>query len=118
MRLRTELELLGKLTCLLWSMLYIGLHLTEYEIAMLKIFKNHRSIIILDRYLPAYPPTIHQMQMRMYISALRMMNVASWVWPGFGQHVIVQEDTDHLSMNIWGMMLQLRLCVIYCIYIY
>ena len=75
------------------------------------------TITILDRLVTASPPTIHQMQMRMYISALRMMNVASWVWPGFGQHVIVQEDTDHLSMNIWGMMLQLRLYVIYCIYI-
>ena len=76
------------------------------------------TITILDRYLPAYPPTIHQMQMLMYISALRIIKVASWVLLGFRQHVIVQEDTDHLSMNIWGMMLQLRLYVIYCIYIY
>ena len=84
---------------------------------MFKIFNNLRSVIIVDRYLPAYPPTIHQMQMLMYISALRIIKVASWVLLGFRQHVIVQEDTDHLSMNIWGMMLQLRLYVIYCIYI-
>ena len=83
--------------------------------AMFKIFNNLRSVIIVDRYLPAYPPTIHQMQMLMYISALRIMNVASWVLPGLGEHVIEQEDTDHLSMNIWRMMLQLRLYVIYCI---
>ena len=74
------------------------------------------TITILDRYLPAYPPTIHQMQMLMYISALRMIKVASWVLLGFRQHVIVQEDTDHLSMNIWEMMLHLRLYVIYCLY--
>ena len=74
------------------------------------------TITILDRYLPAYPPTIHQMQMLMYISALRMIKVASWVLLGFRQHVIVQEDTDHLSMNIWGMMQHLRLYVIYCLY--
>ena len=84
---------------------------------MFKIFNNLRSVIIVDRYLPAYPPTTHQMQMLMYISALRIMNVASWVLPGLGEHVIEQEDTDHLSMNIWRMMLQLRLYVIYCIYI-
>ena len=75
------------------------------------------TITILDRFLRASPTTIHQMQMLMYISALRIMNVASWVLPGLGEHVIEQEDTDHLSMNIWRMMLQLRLYVIYCIYI-
>ena len=100
----------------------VNLFYIQFKIKMKKsliIYQIHLTcmltITIVDPYLPASPPTIHQMQMRMYISALRMMNVASWVWPGFGQHVIVQEDTDHLSMNIWGMMLQLRLYVIYCI---
>ena len=71
------------------------------------------TIIILDRFLPAYPPTIQQMQMLMYICALRIIKVVSWVLRGFRQHVKVQEDTDHLSMNIWEMMPQLRLYVIY-----
>ena len=71
------------------------------------------TITILDQLLRASPPTIHPMQMLMYISALRMIKVASWVLLGFRQHVIVQEDTDHLLMNIWEMMLQLRLYVIF-----
>ena len=85
---------------------------------MIYIYINQAmlTITILDRLVTASPPTIHQMQMLMYISALRMIKVASWVLLGFRQHVIVQEDTDHLSMNIWEMMLHLRLYVIYCLY--
>ena len=67
---------------------------------MFKIFDNLRSVIIVDRYLPAYPPTIHQMQMLMYISAPRMIKAVSLVLRGLGQRVIGHHNTDHLSMNI------------------
>ena len=84
---------------------------------MFKTFNNLRSVIIVDQYLPAYPPTIHQMQMLMYISAPRMIKAVSWVLRGFRQHVIGHNNTDHLSTNIYEMMPQRRLYVIYRMYI-
>ena len=68
------------------------------------IYQTHLTcmltITILDRYLPAYPPTTHQMQMLMYISAPRMIKAVSLVLRGLGQRVIGHHNTDHLSMNI------------------
>ena len=75
------------------------------------------TITILDRFLRASPTTIHQMQMLMYISAPRMIKAVSLVLRGFRQHVIGHKNTDHLSTNIYEMMPQQRLYVIYRMYI-
>ena len=74
------------------------------------------TITILDRLVTASPPTIHQMQMLMYISAPRMIKAVSLVLRGLGQHVTGHRNTDHLSTNIYEMMQRLRLYVIYNMY--
>ena len=86
---------------------------------MIYIFLNQAmlTITILDRLVTASPPTIHQMQMLMYISAPRMIKAVSWVLRGFRQHVIGHNNTDHLSTNIYEMMPQRRLYVIFSTYI-
>ena len=85
-----------------------------YEIYLTKAILK---ITILDRLVKASPPTIHQMQMLMYISAPRMIKAVLLVLRGFRQHVIGHKNTDHLSTNIYEMMQRLRLYVIYNMYI-
>ena len=102
------MQKLWKKSCLYDSYLFIIANIYDDKylsnrdlcISTVIIYQIHLTcmltITILDRYLPAYPPTIHQMQMLMYISAPRMIKAVSLVLRGLGQPVIGHLNTDHL----------------------